>query len=91
MKCEKCDANLAFLELNMFNKNGSDSWCDTFVEEADENAAVVDTEQSWTGYELTEEEMIDCIRCPKCKKFPFTDKEIQVYNIVRLVMFRRDE
>lgn len=89
MRCEKCASFLDGLELDMFNANGSDSWCNVPVEMADEDAAVVDTEQSWTGYELTEEEMPDCIRCPSCKKFPFESTEIQVYNIVRLVMFRR--
>lgn len=69
--------------------DGSDNWYNTPVEMADEDAAVVDTEQNWTGYELTEKEMPDCIRCPSCKKFPFESTEIQVYNIVRLVMFRR--
>lgn len=89
MRCEKCGAFLDGLELNMFEWNGNDNWYNTPVEMADENAAVVDTEQNWTGYELTEEEMPDYIRCPKCKKYPFESKEIQVYNIVRLVMFRR--
>lgn len=89
MRCEKCGAFLNGLELNMFERNGSDNWYNVPDEMADEEAVVVDTEQNWTGYELTEEEMPDCIRCPKCKKYPFECREIQVYNIVRLVMFRR--
>lgn len=91
MRCEKCGAFLDGLELNMFESNGSDNWYNAPVEMADEDAAVVDTEQNWTGYELTEKEMPDCIRCPSCKKYPFENREIQVYNIVRLVMFRRSD
>lgn len=89
MKCEKCGAFLERLELDLFNYEGNDDWCAIPVEAADEDAAVVETDASWTGYELSEEERLECIRCPKCKQFPFDSKEIQTYEIVRLVMFRR--
>ncbi len=49
---------------------------------------VFETTQNWTGYELTEEEMIDGIRCPICGEFPFKHKEVQVYDVVRVVCFK---
>ena len=36
---------------------------------------------------LTEEEQIEDIRCPYCKKFPFKDKEIQVHELIHIVCF----
>ena len=33
--------------------------------------------------------MIDTITCPHCGKFPFESTEIYVYDIVRVVMFRK--
>ena len=38
--------------------------------------------------ELTEEEMVDRIWCPICHEFPFKSKEIQVYDVVRIVCFK---
>lgn len=29
--------------------------------------------------------------CPHCKQFPFKYEEVQVYEIVRAVMFRRED
>ena len=45
----------------------------------------------WTGYEVSEEEMLDTIVCPHCKQFPFQSKEIQVYDVVRVVCFKEGE
>ena len=47
--------------------------------------------QIWTGNELSEEEQVDTIRCPYCDKFPFNERDIQVEDIVRVVMFKDDE
>lgn len=91
MKCEKCGAFIDSLELDIFNQDGSDSWRNTPAEKADVDVIVVETEQNWAGYELSEEEMPDSVRCPKCKRFPFESTEIQLYNIVRLIMFKRAE
>ena len=91
MICEKCGASIDWLEINEFNYDGRDSWYKVPAEKADEDAVVVETNLNWTGYELSEEEQLECVRCPKCKRFPFDYKEIQVYEIVRLVMFRRPE
>ena len=35
--------------------------------------------------------MLDTIVCPHCKKFPFHSKEIQVFDVVRVVCFKEEE
>lgn len=50
-----------------------------------------ETTQNWTGYDLSEEEMLETITCPHCKQFPFKSKEIQVYDVVRVVCFKAEE
>lgn len=91
MKCEKCGHELEEVKVNMFNYDGSDRFYSHYITEAEEDAAVVETTQNWTGYELSEDEMVDTIECPHCGEFPFKSTEIQVYNVVRLVMFRTEE
>ncbi|WP_072684021.1 hypothetical protein [Holdemania sp. Marseille-P2844] len=39
----------------------------------------------------SDDEKRETILCPNCKKYPFKDKEIQEYEIVRLVMFKSKE
>lgn len=90
MKCEKCGHELGALSVDMFNYDGSDRFVDVVFREEEENAVVIDTTQNWTGYELSEEELSDTIHCPNCGRFPFENTEIQVYDVVRLVMFRKD-
>lgn len=87
--CEKCGAKISFLEVDVFNYDGSDSCRDTTFEEFDVNAIVVDLDKNWTGYELSEEEMRETITCPSCHKWPFKSEEIQIYEFVRVVMFRQ--
>lgn len=88
LKCEKCGKEISSVLVNTFNYDGTDSFYPYIISECEENAAYVDTTNSWTGYEISEEEMIDTVRCPYCNEFPFKDKEIQVYEIVRLVFFK---
>lgn len=89
MKCERCGHELSTLSVDMFAYDGSDSFVDFVFQEEDENVVTVETTQNWTGYGLSEEEMPDTIRCPICGRFPFEDTEIQVYDVIRLVMFRK--
>lgn len=58
------------------------------IEECEEDAVFFETDQNWTGYELSEDEMNDGIRCPKCGKNPFKNQEIQIYDVVRVVKFK---
>lgn len=89
MKCEKCGQEITSIEVNFFNDfNGSDSFRKASFKEEKVDAVVLEIDKNWTGYELDEEEMTSTIRCPHCKQFPFKNKEVQVYEIVRAVMFK---
>jgi hypothetical protein len=90
MKCSKCDQEINGVMLNRFSHNGDDYWYCVPITEAEENAVIVDTDSNWTGYGLTEEEYHECIRCPHCDEFPFDGKEVQVYEVIRLVCFKEE-
>lgn len=91
MKCEKCGREIDSLLVDVFRFDGSDAFDEHPVFECEENAAYIETSRNWTGYELSEEEMRDTIVCPHCKQFPFQSKEIQVYDVVRVVCFKEKE
>lgn len=90
MKCEKCGRKIDHVEIRQFAHDGSDyEWC-AYLTETDEDAVWFLTDPTWTDYELSEEEQMDGIRCPCCKKFPFKHEEVQVYTEVRVVCFKED-
>lgn len=91
IKCEKCNKEIEYLLVNTFNYDNSDSDKIIQIQEYEHNAVVIDIDSSWCGYELTNEEQREEIICPYCKQFPFKNKEIQVYDIVRVVMFKGKE
>lgn len=91
MKCEKCGKETDSVLIGMFNRDGSDSDIKVPVLNADESAAIMDVTQNWTGYELDEDEQRDTIKCPHCNQFPFKNEEIQVYDIVRIVCFKKED
>ena len=91
MKCEKCGNEISRFMLNIFDRDGSDYDYPHSVEECKENAVVIETTPDWCGYELSEEEQMECISCPHCGKFPFKHKEGQVYTFVRVVCFNSDK
>lgn len=91
MRCEKCGKELNHININMFARDGRDYYDNCSFEECEENAVVIDIDSSWTGYGLSNEDKLETIKCPYCNQFPFEDKEIQEYEIVRLVMFKRTD
>ena len=88
VKCNNCGKELKEVEISVFNYDGSDSTVKEEIEEVPENAVLIRTNPNWCGYELDEEEQIEDIQCPYCKKFPFKVKEVQVYNVVHIVCFK---
>ena len=88
MNCEICGKQLDSLLINTFDRFGSDYWDEVTIDECEEDAVVVETTQNWTGYELSEEEMRETVVCPYCKKWPFHSEELQIYETVRVVMFK---
>ncbi len=91
VKCKCCGRELNYVNVDLFDIQGSDSFERLPLYECDDNAVYIEPGQIWTGYKLSEEEQIDTIECPYCNKFPFNEKEIQVEDIVRVVMFKDDE
>lgn len=91
IKCKCCGRELNYVDVDLFDIQGSDSFERLPLYECDDNAVYIEPGQIWTGYELSEEEQIDTIECPYCNKFPFNEKDIQVEDVVRVVMFKDDE
>lgn len=90
MICEKCGKQIDNLLIDTFLRDGSDIDESPYIEE-NKTAVWFETTQNWTGYELTEEEQREHILCPYCKKFPFKHREVQVFNVVRVVCFKTEE
>ena len=89
-KCEKCRKEIETLMVDIFNRDGSDNFYAHGITECPENAVCIDVNQNWTGNELSEEEMLETIKCPHCGQFPFKSSEIQTETFVRIIMFKED-
>lgn len=87
IKCNCCGKEIDSVEISCFNYDDSESIVNVELEEYPENAKVITFDKSWCGYDLEEEEQIEDIQCPYCKKFPFKQKEVQVYECIRIVCF----
>ena len=92
MRCEKCGALITSVKTSRFSFDGSDFDTVLKIEEDDHyNAVIMETDREWTGYELSEREMRERLLCPYCKQFPFSNDEIQIYDVVRIICFKRDQ
>jgi len=89
VKCEKCGKEMSYLLVDKFNHDGSDSFLKYSYNRIKGCVSIV-TDRNWTGYELSEEEMLETIVCPHCGKYPFQSKEIHVYDEVEIVMFPKE-
>lgn len=90
VKCEKCGKEMPYVLVNKFNYSGSDSFLKYSYNRIGGCVSIV-ADRNWTGYELSEEEMLETIVCPHCGKYPFQSKEIHVYDEVEIVMFPKEE
>lgn len=88
MICEHCGSEIHYLNVDIFDCYGSDTFIKIPVAEYEKDAVVLDLDPNWCGYELSEDEANDTIECPICGHTPFKNKEIQVYDIVRVVKFK---
>ena len=89
MKCEKCGSDITYVNMNRFNYEGDDCWVQYSINEEEKTDVVyMDADCNWTGCGLSEEEQMDTILCPCCEQFPFQHKEVQTYEIVRVVCFK---
>lgn len=89
VKCEKCGKEMSYVLVNKFNYSGSDSFLKYSYNRIGDCISIV-ADRNWTGYEFSEEEMLETIVCPHCGKYPFQSKEIHVYDEVEIVMFPKE-
>ena len=87
--CEHCGKQIDRINTSVFNCDGSDSEHQiplTFDKET--GCVVFETSQNWTGYELTDEERKEGIRCPNCGEYPFDKSvEIEFHEPVEVLMW----
>ena len=96
-KCKNCGKPIDHIVMSVFNYDGTDcnqkfpliDLKEIPLHSCPVDAVYMEATANWTDYELTEEEQIEGIRCPYCGKFPFARKEVQVYDIVRVVCFTK--
>ena len=90
MNCEKCGKEIDYLSIDTFDWDGSDNFKTLPITEDTDGSVYVDVEPNWTGYELSEVEMPETIRCPECGQFPLENREIHAHDMVRVVLFRKE-
>ena len=82
--CSECGKKLDKVKLHMFGFNGDEYEYDGLVDFTstlmnDGTLGIcICTDTNWCGYDLSEEEQAEDIRCPHCGKYPFSDKHIEV-------------
>ena len=87
IRCEKCGLPINYIMADVFNREGNDAFHKFPLAEHGQAVSFI-TNSNWCGYELTEEEQIECIKCPHCNKYPFNSTEVQLYDQVEVVMFK---
>ena len=86
-KCYQCGEEIDTIITSVFNNDGSDYDVEIKFKQVPSNAIVFEVGTDWVGYGGMED--TSQIRCPKCHKFPFKIKEIQSYEYVKVVCFKR--
>ena len=87
--CERCGKLIDHINTSVFNYDGSDSPHSLQITYDKQSQCVAfSTTPNWTGYELSDEELKDDIRCPYCGEYPFdADVEIELYEPVEVMMW----
>ena len=87
--CEKCGRQISNIQLRVVDYNGNDSVYPFPLSFDRETGCVLfETSRNWTGYELTDEEIKEDIRCPYCGKYPFDEnEEVDFVEPVQVLMW----
>lgn len=87
--CERCGKQIDHIKTSVFNYDGSDSeLLIPLYFDVPNNCIIFETTQNWTGYELTDEERKEGIRCPHCGEYPFdSGVEIMFHEPVEVLMW----
>ena len=89
-KCKNCSKEINEVIIRQFTYDGADIPVKVPFKQVPSNAIYFETDINWCGYDLTDEERKEDINCPYCGKYPFEEKEeIQTYEIVRVVCFKK--
>lgn len=87
--CENCGKEIDYVLINTFDWDGNDRDYIAHLEDLGDGVYGISTTHNWTGDGLDDEDAIDTIVCPKCKKFPFKCKEIGKQEIVHLTLWSK--
>jgi hypothetical protein len=89
--CKHCGYQVFSIATNCFLPDGSDA---EFHYTGTENAGAMCFElpESWCAYGLSDEERIESIKCPRCRKFPFSESAgVGVHTVVHVVCWEEEE
>ena len=89
--CKHCGYPVDHIATNCFLHDGSDAEYH-FRGQENEGAMMFELPESWCGADLSEEEMMDSIKCPHCRKFPFSEAAgIGVQRVVCIVCHEQED
>ena len=91
IKCTHCGKEIKRVKVNYFKPDDTDDYQEIPIEAEYNGAVVIIAQRDWTGYELSDEERMDTIKCPYCGEYPFLYPEIHAYDFVEIVCFTEVE
>ena len=86
-KCCHCGKEIDTIITSVFDNDGSDYDVEIKFKQVPSNAIAFEIGTNWVGYGGMEDS--SQIRCPNCHKFPFKSEEIQCYEYLRVICFKR--
>ena len=73
IKCKHCGEVLHEVEADCFLMDGDDDWFPFPITSEEDGGALFRLPIEWCGADLSDGEREDCIRCPKCREYPFSE------------------
>lgn len=88
--CKHCGWPVTNVLVNCFNHDGSDTYQLFPISEPHglDGIAEFFVPTTWTGYDLSDEERMETIKCHHCNKYPFDEKEgVNAKALIDVVCF----